>query len=73
MELRKLAEEESEMYPFGPTVALAYQSVLNDCKVHCLNEGVEVKKLGGLHVIGTSLHDSRRIDNQVSVVQTNSG
>uniref|UniRef100_A0A7C9EPK1 Protein translocase subunit SecA n=2 Tax=Opuntia streptacantha TaxID=393608 RepID=A0A7C9EPK1_OPUST len=65
MELRKLAEEESEMYPFGPTVALAYQSVLNDCKVHCLNEGVEVKKLGGLHVIGTSLHDSRRIDNQL--------
>ncbi|KAF3775289.1 translocase subunit protein, partial [Nymphaea thermarum] len=27
--------------------------------------GVEVKNLGGLHVIGTSLHESRRIDNQL--------
>ena len=73
MELQKLAEEESEMYPLGPTVALAYQSILNDCKIHCLNEGAEVKNLGGLHVIGTSLHESRRIDNQVSIVKTNSG
>lgn len=65
MELQKLAEEVSEMYPLGPTVALAYQSILNDCRIHCLNEGAEVKNLGGLHVIGTSLHESRRIDNQL--------
>lgn len=65
-ELQKLANEQSEMYPLGPTIALAYLSVLNDCEVHCSNEGSEVKRLGGLHVIGTSLHESRRIDNQVS-------
>lgn len=65
-ELQRLAEEESEMYPLGPSLALAYQAVLNDCELHCLNEGSEVKRLGGLHVIGTSLHESRRIDNQVS-------
>lgn len=64
-ELQRLAEEESEMYPLGPTVALAYQSILYDCELHCLNEGAEVKRLGGLHVIGTSLHESRRIDNQL--------
>jgi len=64
-ELEKLANEESEIYPLGPTVALAYLSVLKDCEEHCLNEGAEVKRLGGLHVIGTSLHESRRIDNQV--------
>lgn len=65
-ELEKLADEQTEIYPLGPTIALAYQSVLKDCEVHCLNEGNEVKRLGGLHVIGTSLHESRRIDNQVS-------
>ncbi|KAI4337855.1 hypothetical protein L6164_016224 [Bauhinia variegata] len=65
IELEKLANEESEMYPLGPTVALSYQSVLKDCEEHCLREGSEVKRLGGLHVIGTSLHESRRIDNQL--------
>uniref|UniRef100_A0A2C9WER3 chloroplast protein-transporting ATPase n=1 Tax=Manihot esculenta TaxID=3983 RepID=A0A2C9WER3_MANES len=64
-ELEKLANEESELYPLGPTIALTYLSVLKDCEVHCLNEGSEVKRLGGLHVIGTSLHESRRIDNQL--------
>ncbi|XP_054788879.1 protein translocase subunit SECA2, chloroplastic isoform X2 [Prosopis cineraria] len=64
-ELEKLANEEFEIYPLGPAVALAYLSVLEDCEKHCLNEGSEVKRLGGLHVIGTSLHESRRIDNQL--------
>ncbi|KAH6785796.1 hypothetical protein C2S51_038251 [Perilla frutescens var. frutescens] len=64
-ELQKLVDEETEMYPLGPCIALAYLSVLKDCESHCLNEGFEVKRLGGLHVIGTSLHESRRIDNQL--------
>ncbi|WCJ44420.1 Protein translocase subunit SecA [Euphorbia peplus] len=64
-ELEKLINEQSEMYPLGPTIALAYLSVLKDCERHCYNEGSEVKRLGGLHVIGTSLHESRRIDNQL--------
>lgn len=64
-ELHKLVGEQSDMYPLGPTIAIAYLSVLKDCEVHCANEGAEVKRLGGLHVIGTSLHESRRIDNQL--------
>ncbi|KAK9066841.1 hypothetical protein SSX86_014164 [Deinandra increscens subsp. villosa] len=64
-ELERLVEEQSEMYPLGPCIALAYLSVLKDCEAHCFNEGMEVKRLGGLHVIGTSLHESRRIDNQL--------
>ncbi|XP_057469284.1 protein translocase subunit SECA2, chloroplastic isoform X2 [Actinidia eriantha] len=64
-ELKKLVDEQSEMYPLGPSIALAYLSVLEDCEKHCFNEGLEVKRLGGLHVIGTSLHESRRIDNQL--------
>ncbi|XAR62841.1 hypothetical protein NMG60_11017737 [Bertholletia excelsa] len=63
--LEKLVEEQTEMYPLGPSIALAYVSVLKDCEKHCSREGLEVKKLGGLHVIGTSLHESRRIDNQL--------
>ncbi|XP_047957613.1 protein translocase subunit SECA2, chloroplastic [Salvia hispanica] len=65
VELLKLVDEETEMYPLGPCIALAYLSVLKDCESHCSSEGLEVKNLGGLHVIGTSLHESRRIDNQL--------
>ncbi|KAL3504266.1 hypothetical protein ACH5RR_034107 [Cinchona calisaya] len=64
-ELQRLVDEQSEMYPLGPSIALTYLSVLQDCEIHCLSEGLEVKRLGGLHVIGTSLHESRRIDNQL--------
>lgn len=64
-ELQRLVDEQSEIYPLGPSIALTYQSVLQDCEIHCLSEGLEVKRLGGLHVIGTSLHESRRIDNQL--------
>ncbi|CAI9112735.1 OLC1v1013222C1 [Oldenlandia corymbosa var. corymbosa] len=64
-ELQRLVDEQSEMYPLGPYIALTYLSVLEDCESHCSLEGLEVKSLGGLHVIGTSLHESRRIDNQL--------
>uniref|UniRef100_A0A0D9XQ08 chloroplast protein-transporting ATPase n=1 Tax=Leersia perrieri TaxID=77586 RepID=A0A0D9XQ08_9ORYZ len=57
--------EESETYPLCDTIGLAYLTVLRDCEIHCSAEGAEVKALGGLHVIGTSLHESRRIDNQL--------
>ncbi|KAL4183685.1 hypothetical protein AMTRI_Chr11g156360 [Amborella trichopoda] len=62
---QELLKEESESYQLNPTIAHAYISVLMDCEAHCSKEGAEVKRLGGLHVIGTSLHESRRIDNQL--------
>lgn len=49
----------------GASIALAFLSILRDCQAHCQEEGPEVKRLGGLHVIGTALHESRRVDNQV--------
>ncbi|KAI0496253.1 hypothetical protein KFK09_022567 [Dendrobium nobile] len=64
-ELEKQIAEEAQMYPLIPTIAFAYHTVLKDTEVHCSGKGNEVKKLGGLHVIGTSLHESRRIDNQL--------
>ncbi|CAN6362549.1 unnamed protein product [Urochloa humidicola] len=57
--------EESEMSPLCDAIGLAYLSALRDCEIHCSAEGTEVKTLGGLHVVGTSLHESRRIDNQL--------
>ncbi|GFP84300.1 protein translocase subunit seca2 chloroplastic [Phtheirospermum japonicum] len=45
-ELWKLVDEQSEIYPLGPCIALAYLSVLKDCESHCFNEGLEVKRLG---------------------------
>ncbi|KAL8459453.1 hypothetical protein ACS0TY_035959 [Phlomoides rotata] len=65
IELQKLVDEQTETYPLGPSIAIAYLSVLKDSESHSFNEGLEVKRLGGLHVIGTSLHESRRIDNQL--------
>ncbi|CAN6374574.1 unnamed protein product [Urochloa humidicola] len=63
--LQERLAEESEMYPLCDAIGLAYLSVLRDCEIHCSAEGTEVKTLGGLHVVGTSLHESRRIDNQL--------
>nr|KAJ0216355.1 hypothetical protein LSAT_V11C300135860 [Lactuca sativa] len=50
------------IYPLGPCIAIAYLSILKECEIHCFHEGLEVKRLGGLHVTGASLHESRRID-----------
>jgi preprotein translocase subunit SecA len=43
----------------------AYQSALASFKSVCEAEGDEVRELGGLYVLGSERHDSRRIDNQL--------
>ncbi len=42
-----------------------YQEVLAKYKAECTEEGEAVRKLGGLYVLGTERHESRRIDNQL--------
>lgn len=42
-----------------------YQEVLKNKKEQCAKNAEEVKRLGGLRVIGTAKHESRRIDNQL--------
>ena len=42
-----------------------YNSILNKQKLVTTAEGENIKNLGGLHVIGTERHESRRIDNQL--------
>jgi preprotein translocase subunit SecA len=43
----------------------AYQTALANFRAICTAEGDEVRELGGLYVLGTERHDSRRIDNQL--------
>ena len=43
----------------------AYQVALSQYRAICEEEGDEVRDLGGLYVLGTERHDSRRIDNQL--------
>jgi len=42
-----------------------YAKVLEECRKKCAAEHDEVVALGGLHILGTERHESRRIDNQL--------
>jgi preprotein translocase subunit SecA len=42
-----------------------YEELLADYSAQCDAEGDRVRELGGLYVIGSERHDSRRIDNQL--------
>jgi len=42
-----------------------YDDLLEKFAVECRSEGDEVRALGGLYVLGTERHESRRIDNQL--------
>ncbi len=52
--LRKLTQEDFGIYEEQVKAFLQY-----------MHESEQVKKLGGLHVIGSERHESRRIDNQL--------
>ena len=43
----------------------AFAEVVEKYDEACKAEGEEVRKLGGLHILGTERHESRRIDNQL--------
>jgi preprotein translocase subunit SecA len=43
----------------------AYEAALVEMREQCRNEHDEVTRVGGLHILGTERHESRRIDNQL--------
>jgi preprotein translocase subunit SecA len=47
------------------TEAEAYQTAFDRYRETCAREREEVLALGGLHILGTERHESRRIDNQL--------
>ena len=55
-----------EDFQEGRKKALArYAELVAEYTAQCKAEGDEVRELGGLYVIGSERHDSRRIDNQL--------
>ena len=42
-----------------------FQKTVEKYEASCKAEGDEVKAAGGLHIVGTERHESRRIDNQL--------
>lgn len=54
----ELTDEEKE-------VKAKYEAYLSDFKKITEEEKQKVKELGGLHILGTERHESRRIDNQL--------
>ena len=42
-----------------------YEQILAELKTECAEAHEEVLKAGGLHILGTERHESRRIDNQL--------
>ncbi|PID86373.1 MAG: hypothetical protein CSB13_03865 [Chloroflexi bacterium] len=63
-----LANEEAEAQQIAHEVAGLTPQLIKDIqtlKAQTLAEQQEVRKLGGLHVIGSERHESRRIDNQL--------
>ncbi len=63
-----LATREAQGRGFAPDseeFEAAYQSALASFRSVCEAEGDEVRALGGLYVLGSERHDSRRIDNQL--------
>jgi preprotein translocase subunit SecA len=63
-----LATREAQSRGFQPGTEefdAAYQNALANFKTVCEAEGDQVRALGGLYVLGSERHDSRRIDNQL--------
>ncbi len=42
-----------------------FDQLVEEIKTECTAEGNEVRELGGLYILGTERHESRRIDNQL--------
>lgn len=49
----------------GSREAENYEEVLKKYETQCKEEGEKVKSIGGLFILGTERHESRRIDNQL--------
>ena len=63
---RAVEEEGLKVGETAPEVyAAAYEPALQDAVARCGVEHDEVVALGGLYILGTERHESRRIDNQL--------
>jgi preprotein translocase subunit SecA len=42
-----------------------FDKLVEEIRAECVKEGDEVREIGGLYILGTERHESRRIDNQL--------
>jgi preprotein translocase subunit SecA len=61
--LAKLRFKEEDRIPEAEPEA--FEALVEELRVECLAEGDEVRECGGLYILGTERHESRRIDNQL--------
>jgi preprotein translocase subunit SecA len=54
-----------ELDPASPEGEARYAELLAKFEEECAAEGDEIRALGGLYVLGSERHESRRIDNQL--------
>ena len=62
---QKLRREGLDPVEHSDEYEAAWPRALEEIKAQVANEHDEVKELGGLYVVGTERHESRRIDNQL--------
>ena len=60
-----IADLEKQKDPLIQEYIAFYNGLLEENKDRAKTDGEEIKRFGGLHVIGTERHESRRIDNQL--------
>ena len=62
----KVVEDVREQFEKAPDVyEQAYKEVLGKYQTTCAEEREQVVAAGGMHILGTERHESRRIDNQL--------
>ena len=62
---RRQEEKQGGPNPVVNALRQAASDVLADCETQCAREAALVREIGGLQVVGTAIHDSRRVDNQL--------
>ena len=62
---QSLSELQKQTNPTSSSFLKIYNSIFEQKKLEVAEAGERIIKLGGLHVIGTERHESRRIDNQL--------
>jgi len=64
-EMTKAVMARSELEPGDPSYVAQYDETLASFKEQTANDRIKVLEAGGLYVLGTERHESRRIDNQL--------
>jgi preprotein translocase subunit SecA len=63
--LAKLEFREQGRNPDAEEEKEEFEKLVGKYEASCKKEGDEVREAGGLHIVGTERHESRRIDNQL--------